>query len=319
MTTIDNQSYHHIRGFNYQPSYGSHGIEIWAEHFDFEAIRTELGRGKEHFPGINTIRLWLSHDAWLRQPAAVAERVHRVIELGNAYDLKFIPTLFNAWHSWPAFGGVTTEMVGHWGGEERFDVAFRPYIEAIVKPHVNDPRILLWDLCNEPKVNPNHSDNNPTWLGWLGRARTAIEALGDCGRITIGACGPPSSVALLEPLCDVITCHPYFAWNCFVKSKEEYEQRVDGLAELANHTGKPIFASETGWGALDDSERAETLEFELRTLTERGFGFTIHLLHHTLVADGHRPEFGPISRAGYMACIEPDGTLRKHHEVINHF
>jgi len=45
----------------------------------------------------------------------------------------------------------------------------------------------------------------------------------------------------------------------------------------------------------------------------------VHLLHHTLVADGHRPEYGPISRAGYMACIEADGTMRKHHAVINEF
>lgn len=319
MTSLTDQTYQHIRGFNYQPSYASHGIEIWAEHFDFEAIRTELGRGKEHFPGINTIRLWLSHDAWLRQPTAVAERVYRVIELGDAYDLKFIPTLFNAWHSWPAFGGVTEEMIGHWGGEERFGATFQPFIEAIVKTHVDDPRVLLWDLCNEPKVNPHHTLNNPLWLGWLGRARATIEAIGDCGRVTVGACGPASSVALLEPLCDVLTVHPYYAWNFFCKTVEGFQARADELAALANQTGKPMFASETGWGALDDAKRAAILKVELATLSERGFGFTIHLLHHTLVADGHRPEYGPISLAGYMACIEPDGTRRKQHEVINEF
>ncbi len=319
MTRLTDRTYQHIRGFNYQPSYASHGIEIWAEHFDFEAIRTELGRGKEHFPGTNTIRLWLSHDAWLRKPEAVAERLHQVIELGDTYDLKFIPTLFNAWHSWPAFGGVTDEMVGHWGGEERFDIAFRPYIEAVVKPHVKDPRVLLWDLCNEPKVNPHQTQNNPVWVAWLGRARAAIEALGDRGRITIGGCGPASSMALLEPLSDVITVHPYFAWNMFCKTEAEFHVRADELAALANATGKPMFASETGWGALDDRKRAETLEVELAALADRGFGFTIHLLHHTLVADGHRPEYGPISLAGYMACIEPDGSLRKDHQVINAF
>jgi hypothetical protein len=92
---------------------------------------------------------------------------------------------------------------------------------------VDDPRVLLWDLCNEPKVNPHHTDNNPLWLGWLGRARAAIEALGDRGRITVGACGPASSIALLEPLCDVLTVHPYFAWNMFCKTAQEFHQHAD--------------------------------------------------------------------------------------------
>lgn len=319
MTRLQNESHSHIRGFNYQPSYASHGIEIWAEHFDLAAIRTELGHGKEHFPGINTIRLWLSHDAWLRRPTMVTERIQSVIALADDYDIQFIPTLFNAWHSWPAFGGVTTEMVGHWGGDARFDIAFRPYIEAIVTPHVDDSRVLLWDLCNEPKVNPVHTEHNALWIGWLRRVRAAIEALGDRGRITIGGCGPASSIALLEPLSDVISCHPYYAWNMFCKTADEFCSRLDDLATLANAAGKPMFASETGWGELDDRKRADTLAFELSALTQRGFGFVVHLLHHTLVADGHRPECGPISLAGYMACIEADGSMRRHHEVINAF
>ena len=52
----------HIRGFNYQPSYGSHGLEIWGYGFDIAKIERELGLGKRYFPKINTIRLWLSYD-----------------------------------------------------------------------------------------------------------------------------------------------------------------------------------------------------------------------------------------------------------------
>ncbi len=31
---VKNKPFSHIRGFNYQPSYGSHGLEIWGEKFD---------------------------------------------------------------------------------------------------------------------------------------------------------------------------------------------------------------------------------------------------------------------------------------------
>jgi hypothetical protein len=78
-----------------------------------------------------------------------------------------------------------------------------------------------------------------------------------------------------------------------------------------------MLVTETGWGAMDDAKRAEVLRVELGAFRERGLGFLAHLLHHTLVADGHRPAYGPISQAGYMAFIEADGSLRAGHEVFN--
>ena len=63
----------------------------------------------------------------------------------------------------------------------------------------------------------------------------------------------------------------------------------------------------------------EVMKVELSAFRERGLGFVAHLLHHTLVADGHRPEYGPISEAGYMAFIEADGSLRPCHEIFNDY
>jgi hypothetical protein len=36
-------NYNNIRGFNYQPSYGSSGLELWRR-FDADIIRKEIGR-----------------------------------------------------------------------------------------------------------------------------------------------------------------------------------------------------------------------------------------------------------------------------------
>ncbi len=38
-----------IKGFNYQPSYGTSGFELWQK-FDAKAIGRELGLGKNIFP-----------------------------------------------------------------------------------------------------------------------------------------------------------------------------------------------------------------------------------------------------------------------------
>ena len=48
-----------IKGFNYQPSYGSSGLELWRG-FDAETIALELSGGKKYFPQMNALRWWLS-------------------------------------------------------------------------------------------------------------------------------------------------------------------------------------------------------------------------------------------------------------------
>jgi hypothetical protein len=45
----------------------------------------------------------------------------------------------------------------------------------------------------------------------------------------------------------------------------------------------------------------------------------VYLLNHSLIADAHRPEFGPLSMPGNLAFIEADGSLRPGHDVFNEF
>jgi endo-1,4-beta-mannosidase len=268
---------------------------------------------------MNAIRLWLSYDAFIRQPDKMPQRFHRVIDLAEELGVRFIPTLFNGWHSCPDFGGISVEMLDYWGAAERFDGAFGPYIEAIVKPHANDARILLWDMCNEPFNSSRCDASNKTILDWLGRVRQKCKDLGAQAPLAVGATPSIDAMRMVEPLSDVLTFHPYFAWNAWVTTPEQFEAFLDQAVAFGKSAGKPLLATETGWGAPDDKKRAEVLAVELGGLAKRNIGFTAHLLHHTLVADGHRPEYGPMSGAGYMAFIEKEGTLRPYHEIYNRF
>ena len=65
MTGLNDQSLSHLRRFNYRPSLTLNGVTRWLDRYDAGKVRAELVRGKELFPWINTIRLWLSHDAWM--------------------------------------------------------------------------------------------------------------------------------------------------------------------------------------------------------------------------------------------------------------
>ena len=319
MTALQNTAYESVRGFNYQPSWGSCGLETFGPDFDAELVATEMARGKRYFPGINTLRIWLSHQAFMRYGAeAFLPRLEAMLAAGDALGLKFVVTLFNGWHSWPPFGGITREQL-NWSAAECATDVFTPYLEAVVGTHARDPRVLLWDLCNEPTNSTGSESDQAAIVKWLTRMGDCVRANGAAAPICVGAVPGLDQVQLVEPISDVITWHPYYAWNSWIKTPERFLADLDSIVDFIRDTGKPMLVTETGWGALDDAKRAEVLRVELGAFRERGIGFLAHLLHHTLVADGHRPEYGPISQAGYMAFIEADGSLRPHHEVFNEF
>lgn len=304
-----------IRGFNYQPGYAATGLEIWALRFSPEQIARELERCKRHFPRTNLLRLWLSFDAWLHDPKAFAANLACVLGLVDKHGMRAMPCLFNNWHSIPDFGGVAAEMVGYWNHPARCQV-FTGYLDAVVGAHRDDPRVLLWDLCNEPF---NGGADPAVILPWLRRLREHCDRLGPAAPITIGVWSTVPALAQVEPLCDVLTPHCYFAEGLWARDQAAFEANLDAVAAYIRSTGKPGFAGETGWGDLDDARRARLLRSELAGLTARGLGFCIHMLNHSLVGDGHRPEYGPVSEAGFMGCIEADGSLRAGHGLINEF
>jgi endo-1,4-beta-mannosidase len=303
MATLLDQSFFRVRGFGYQPSYAPTGLEIW-HHFDERLIATELGRAKEHFPGTNAIRLWLSFDAWLRDPARFVRNFGKALDILGRLGLRAMPCLFNNWRSLPDFGGVAAEMVGYWNSPQREINYFLRYADDLVTPYLRDERILAWDLCNEPF----NSGRDEVFVPWLETLHGFIKGKGASAPVTIGVPPDLGQLTTVEPMCDVLTPHLYAG-----------SAASDAFVEFANGVGKPMFAGETGWGSLDDGARLATLHGELSALIERRVGFMIHVLHHSLVADCHRAEFGPVSEVGFMGCIEADGTMRAGYESIRKY
>ena len=59
------------------------------------------------------------------------------------------------------------------------------------------------------------------------------------------------------------------------------------------------------------------IQYTLAQLKKRGIGWLAYVLHHSLIADAHRLEFGPVGGPGNLAFIEADGSLRPGHEIFN--
>ncbi len=102
----------------------------------------------------------------------------------------------------------------------------------------------------------------------------------------------------------MISFHPYYLWNLPsdpLGNKVEFENFVSDCVKFAGTNGKDLLASETVWGAIDDARHVEVMRYTLGVLKEHGLGFIVHALHHSLVADLHLPEYGPVGPPGL--CI----------------
>lgn len=324
--------YSQIKGFNYQPSYGANGLELW-RNFDADTIRRELERGKEYFPSMNAIRLWLSWDAFIYADRAGRRRFctdfETALTLAADLDLTVMPVLFNRWHNEHLdYGGIyidhflPDEWEGAWAGcgLKGFLKRCHTYLDAVVRPHVDDPRIFAWDLCNEPFSygNLQHENIQPLLRSeytWLEAQYAHCKELKVSAPVTVGAhWGTP--IDLIEPISDLLSIHPY--WICGV-DKGTYENHLDADVAFARKVNKPLLSTETCWGHADDAERVDIIRYTLGEHAQRGIGYLVYLLHHSLIADAHRPEFGPVGDPQNLAFIEADGSLRPGHEVFNEF
>ena len=104
------QEFAWVRGFNYQPSWGSHGITIWND-FREATFAREVELGLKHFPKLNTLRIWFSYDAHVADPARFLGAAKRAAELLAERKVRMIPVIFNGWHSLVEFGGFSREQL----------------------------------------------------------------------------------------------------------------------------------------------------------------------------------------------------------------
>ncbi|HSV74861.1 MAG TPA: hypothetical protein VLH79_13965 [Chthonomonadales bacterium] len=313
-----------VRGFNYQPSYGTTGLELWMR-FDAATVDREIGLGKRYFPCMNALRIWLSWDAFKRDPAAFAAHFEQALAIADRYECVVMPVLFNRRHDATLdYGGAYIDHFLHGASWVQSADMFGPYLKAVVGAHAADPRIVAWDLCNEPFSYVSPTDRIPEIVGaeyaWLRGLRDRCRVLGAQAPITIGIHSGHARAGLeqVDDICDLLSIHPYWVPGGS-RTKAEYERLLDQYVDVARRARKPIIASETCWGSLDDAARVAIIRYTLDQLRQRGIGWFAYLLHHSLIADAHRPEHGPVGPAGSLAFIEADGTLRPGHDAFNDY
>ena len=149
-------------GSNYIPTNAINQLEMWQpETFDAAQIDKELGWAEDM--GMNTMRVFLHDLVWQENPAGFKLRINQFLEISSRHHVKPWFVLFDScWDPNPKLGVQHPPIPGvhnsGWvqspGAKALEDTAqeerLRAYVVGVMEGFAKDPRILGWDVWNEP-------------------------------------------------------------------------------------------------------------------------------------------------------------------------
>lgn len=153
-------------GANFLPSSAVNQLEMWqVETFDAEELDRELGwlAGL----GMNTMRVFLHDLLWQQDAKGFLARIEQFLEISDKHGMRMMLVFFDScWHPYPALG-PQTGFKPHvhncfWAQSPGIKTVLDPaafvqledYVTGVVSHFKNDPRVLVWDVWNEPN-NPS--------------------------------------------------------------------------------------------------------------------------------------------------------------------
>lgn len=149
-------------GSNYIPATAINQLEMWqAETFDPQRIDLELGWAE--FIGLTTMRVFLHDLLWEQDAPGFRQRIDTFLAIAAKHHIRILLVLFDScWDPNPHLGPQHPPRPGihnsGWvqspGAAALKDPAqlprFEAYVKGVIGAFANDPRVLGWDLWNEP-------------------------------------------------------------------------------------------------------------------------------------------------------------------------
>jgi hypothetical protein len=156
-------------GSNYIPATAINELEMWqADTFDPKTIEKELGWAESL--GMTTMRVFLHDLLWQQDAAGYRERIDRFLAIADRHRIKPLLVLFDScWDPNPKLGPQHAPKPGvhnsGWlqspGAKALQDPGEYPrlktYVTGVVAAFGQDPRVLGWDVWNEPDNTNNNS------------------------------------------------------------------------------------------------------------------------------------------------------------------
>jgi len=298
------QSYGWLRGFSVIPSWAGRMEQAWWDYHP-DRFREEIALARTVHA--NCIRLWIEFTAWMADPDKIEKSFFDAVAAIASAGMKVMPCLFNRWHDtrWD-YGGTYTEdlMRGDWGPKLE-------YVRRLVKPLAGDPRVLIWDLCNEPQAFNTSDPVNAKEYQWLSAVAAVVRESGARQPITIGTM-IGENIATYAPLCDVLCAHPY-CWT-----RPELAKLIASYKPLVERFRKPVLVNECIPGCLDDRRRGALAQFYVEDLAAAGLGWMGWALREGKAISTRRDRYdgNGLDGQGFHPFFTKDGKLRAGLEFL---
>lgn len=109
--------------------------------------RTMIRAGKAHFPRMNTVRVWLSFDAYISDRERYLTAIREACSILTEERLHIIPIYLIGWFGLPSFGGFTVECA-----QKSMYPLYEKYLRDCLNA-IRESDILMHDIANEPFNN----------------------------------------------------------------------------------------------------------------------------------------------------------------------
>ena len=313
-----------IRGFNFMPSSACNTTELWQrETFDEGVIDRELAWGADL--GFNSARVFLQYLVWEHDAAGFKKRFERFLELAAKNNMSVMPVLFDDCafgeppFSEPFLGeqkALTPGMIAPcWtpspGHSRVTDQNAWPQLESYIKDIVSsfkdDPRVIVWDIYNEPGNRQMGSKSLPLLEASFAWARASNPSQPLTSGIWTPAPGKTEEITAVNDvqasLSDVISFHLY-------GGKKQLAQEIERCRKYE----RPVLCTE--WMARPLGGRWQT---DLPLLFEEGVG-----CYHWGLVNGrtqaqfpwwNEPGDGVAEQGWFHDLLHTDGTPYRSEET----
>lgn len=259
-------------GANFVPSDAINELEMWqAETFDEKEIDRELGWAEGL--GMNTMRVFLHNLLWQEDATGFQRRIDRFLAIANRHHIRPVFVLFDScWDPDPLVGPQRPPIPGvHNSGwvqapgraileDPRQYPKLKAYVQGVVGAFAKDPRVLAWDVWNEPdntnessygKLEPANKQSLvlnllPKVFAWAREenpTQPLTSGIWQGNWTSLDTMSPMARLQIQES--DVITFHNY-DWP------EQFEKRIHELEQFH----RPIICTEymaRGAGSIFDT------------------------------------------------------------------
>lgn len=236
-----------LKGFNFYPHLAPWGA-MW-QHWDGPQVATDLDKAQEL--GANSLRVLIPYGTGFEWTTAdgtpnpqMLDELDQMFNLAATHNMRVLLTLYDFYGEFPMSG--TPEEAANW-----------QYLDALTARYHNDPRILGWDLHNEPdNYTTWQIGNQPQVLDWLERVALRVRQADPNHFVTVGfgnwpnfnVSGPDGVTPLA--LSDVASLHAYDPAH------------LDQQIQEVNATGGPLptILEEFGWPSAPSELTADYSE-----------------------------------------------------------